>query len=58
MVGGASANALADFEHEFGRRLGGIETLSLTTSFRNDKAILAAANAVAEGDGGSSTECC
>ncbi len=46
---GASANALADFEKEFGRRLGGIETLSLTTSFRNDEAILAAANAVAEG---------
>lgn len=46
---GASANALADFENEFGRRLGGIETLSLTTSFRNDEAILAAANAVAEG---------
>ena len=46
---GASANALADFEKEFGRRLGGIETLSLTTSFRNDEAILASANAVAEG---------
>lgn len=46
---GASANALADFEREFGHRLRGIETLSLTTSFRNDDAILAAANAVAEG---------
>ncbi len=46
---GASANALADFEREFGRRLGGVETLSQTTSFRNDDAILAAANAVADG---------
>lgn len=46
---GASANALADFERKFGRRLGGIETLSLTTSFRNDDAILCAANAVAAG---------
>ncbi|MFT0846654.1 ATP-dependent DNA helicase [Actinomycetaceae bacterium L2_0104] len=46
---GASANALADFEREFARRLGTIQKLSLTVSFRNDEAILAAANAVATG---------
>ena len=46
---GASANALADFEREFGLRLGGVQSLSLTVSFRNDEAILAAANAVARG---------
>lgn len=46
---GASANALADFEREFGLRLGGVQSLSLTVSFRNDDAILAAANAVARG---------
>lgn len=44
---GASASALADFAREFGRRMGGVEQLSLATSFRNDRAILDAANAVA-----------
>ncbi|MCF2707367.1 UvrD-helicase domain-containing protein [Arcanobacterium haemolyticum] len=43
---GASANALADFATEFGQRLGGIHKLHLSISFRNDEAILAAANAV------------
>lgn len=45
---GASASALADFDRDFGRRLGGMQRLSLATSFRNDQAILDAANAVAK----------
>lgn len=44
---GASANALADFATQFGRSLGPVQHLELTTSFRNDRAILAAGNAVA-----------
>lgn len=46
---GASSNALADFARRFGARLGGTTQLSLSTSFRSDRAILDAANAVASG---------
>ncbi|MGO1637467.1 MAG: UvrD-helicase domain-containing protein [Ancrocorticia populi] len=46
---GASASALADFAVQFRRHMGGLEELTLSTSFRNDCAILDAANAVALG---------
>lgn len=41
---GASANALASFATHFGSALGRAEHLTLSTSFRNDRAILDAAN--------------
>lgn len=45
---GASANALADFARDFGTSMGEhARHLTLSTSFRSDKAILDAANAVA-----------
>ena len=43
---GASANAFADFEHDFSE-LGAPKRCSLATTFRNDVAVLEAANAVA-----------
>lgn len=46
---GASANALADFAAQSRHYMGTVEYMQLSTSFRNDRAILAAANAVASG---------
>ncbi len=43
---GASASALADFAQAFGERMGKTRLLNLSISFRNDAAILSAANSL------------
>lgn len=44
---GASAAALTNFAHHTTRIFGNVEKLQLSTAFRNDRAVLAAGNAVA-----------
>lgn len=44
---GASAAALTNFAHRTTRIFGNVEKLQLSTAFRNDRAVLAAGNAVA-----------